>query len=78
MGLTLDGLYLRCEDEDDDRPFVARQFRQRLVGRVVKVAGATATLTDPTVKEIALDKAFLEPSLQNFESVGRQLLGGQY
>ena len=75
-GVPLDGLYVvRVLEEDVEVP---TPFERRYHGRVDHVHSGIATLSDSDVREIALDKCYLEGSRGNIEVVGRALLGDSY
>ncbi|MGA9669360.1 MAG: hypothetical protein WBQ94_09140, partial [Terracidiphilus sp.] len=75
-GVPLEGLYVvRVLEEDAEVP---TPFERRYLGRVDAIHNGLATLSDSDVREIALDKCYLEGSRGNIESAGRALLGNGY
>jgi len=75
--LKLEGLYVVGDSEFDD-PYILPMFNRRLLGRVERIDGDHAVLADARQERVALDKAHIEPSLRNFERLGRTLLGSGY
>lgn len=76
-GVPLAGLYLVSGAEADD-PYILPMFNRRLAGRVERVDGISAILHDSRVEKVPLAEAYVEPSMGNFERIGRRLLGGGY
>lgn len=75
--LRLEGLYVVGDSEFDD-PYILPMFNRRLLGRIERMDGDHAVLSDARQERVALDKAYVEPSMRNFERLGRMLLGSGY
>jgi hypothetical protein len=76
-GLELQGLYVIGEGERESL-YVPPMFSRKLQGRVDRVQGDTAYLTDSRRESIPLSEAHVEPNRRNFERVGRAVLGTSY
>ena len=76
-GVRVEGLYVVGESEVDDL-YILPMLDRRLLGRIERIEGSEAVLTDARKARVALDKVYLEPSLSNFERVGRAVFGNGY
>lgn len=76
-GLQLQGLYVVGDREDDDL-YILPMFNRRLMGRIDRVEGDIAILSDARQDRVALDQLHVEPTHSNFERLGRAALGSDY
>lgn len=76
-GLQLQGLYVVGEGEVDDL-YILPMFNRRLTGRIERIEGDIAVLTDARKDRIPLDQVHVEPTYTNFERLGRAALGSDY
>lgn len=76
-GLQLQGLYVVGEGEVDDL-YILPMFNRRLTGRIERIEGDIAVLTDARKDRVALDQVHVEPTYTNFERLGRVALGSDY
>ena len=53
-------------------------FNRRLLGRIERIEGSEAVLTDARKGRVALDKVHVEPNRSNFERIGRAVFGSRY
>lgn len=76
-GLDPRGLYVLMQAEREDS-YILPMFNRRLVGRIDRIDRGDAFLVDEREPQVPLAELHVEPSLKNFERIGRAILGRRY